>query len=67
MSKAEEKFEFTEEEMIELVKLLKAWRKRLEKHPEVPDYTALLQVESHFMRRLTELVSKRYFKEKGLD
>lgn len=66
MSKDEDKFGLTEEELIECIKVLRQWRTKMAKHPEVPDNTAILSLEQHFMNRLREIVTSAYFKEKGL-
>jgi len=63
----EDKYEFTEDELVELAKIIKEWRKRLFRHPESSDHIALLQLEQHLIRRMSELVTKRYFKDKGLE
>lgn len=65
--KEEDKYQFEEDELIELVKIVKSWRMKLHKHPESSDHIALLQLEQHLLRRLDEIVIKRYRKEKGLE
>ena len=65
--KKEDKYQFEEGELVELCKIIKEWRKKLSKHPESPDHIALLQLEQHLTKRLTEIVTKKYFKEKGLE
>jgi hypothetical protein len=65
--KAEDKYEFTEDELVELMHIEKEWRKKLFRHPESSDHIVLLQLEQHLERRLTEIITKRYFKEKGLE
>lgn len=62
-----DKYEFDENELVELAKIIKGWRKKLAKHPESSDHISLLQLEQHVTRRLTEIISKRYFKEQGLE
>jgi hypothetical protein len=63
----EDKYEFTEEELVELLQIVREWRKKLFKHPESSDHVALLQLEQHLVRRLEQIAIKRYFKEKGLE
>lgn len=65
--KAADKYQFDEEELLELVKIIRSWRQKLEKHPESSDSVALIQLEQHLLRRLDEIVIKRYRKEKGLE
>jgi hypothetical protein len=65
--KAEDKYEFTEDETVEIIKLLRSWRKKLFKHPESQDHIYLLQCEEYFVKKLTDILKKRYFKEKGLE
>ena len=63
---ASDVYEYTEDQMIQYIKTLREWRKALFKHPESPDYVATKTLEDHFMRRLADLTTKRYYKEKGL-
>jgi len=62
-----DKVVFDEDELSELIKVIKSWRIKLEKHPESTDHVALLNTEVHFRRRLDEIVTKRYYKDKGID
>lgn len=66
-SKKEDKYQFEEDELIDLCKTVKLWRQKLYRHPESSDHVALLQLEQHLMRRIDEIVTKRYRKEKGLE
>jgi hypothetical protein len=67
VKKEDDKYQFTEDELIELAKIVRSWRMKLFKHPESSDHVALLQLEQHLLRRLDEIVIKRYRKEKGLE
>lgn len=66
-AQAQDKYDFTEEELLAILKQVKDWRRLLLKHPESPDHVAMLQLEKHVTLRLNEMVTKRYYKEKGLD
>jgi hypothetical protein len=65
--KKEDKYQFEEDELVELTKLIRTWRQKLFRHPESSDHIACLQLEQHLLRRLDEIVTKRYRKEKGLE
>lgn len=64
--KPEDKYEFTEEELLEMLRQVKAWKKELFKHPESPDFIKLQELELHLTRRCEAIVTKRYWGEKGL-
>lgn len=65
--KPDDKYEFIEEELIEIKKAVQGWKKKLDKHPEGQDFITLKQYEDHLIRRLNELIWKKYKVEKGLE
>jgi len=65
-SKPEDKYDFTEEELLDILKQVKSWKKQLAKHPESPDFIELQKLEQHLTRRVEAIVTKRYWLEKGL-
>lgn len=65
--KKQDKIVFDEDELVQVIRTIKEWRMKLSAHPETPDHIALLNTETHFRRRLDEIVTKRYYKEKGLE
>lgn len=60
------KYEYTEDELIELKKILKSRMTSLAKHPEGPDYISTKQLDDYLTRRLSDIAWKRYKSEKGL-
>jgi len=62
-----DKYNFTEEELIEIKKFIESKRKQLSKHPESPDYIAIWTFEQHLIKRLQEIAWKKYKTEKGLE
>ena len=65
--KVETKYEYTEDELIEIKKLIEPKRKLLFGHPEGPDYQAVWGFEQHLIRRLSAIAWEKYTKDKGLD
>lgn len=61
-----EGYEFTEEQLLEILNFLEEKRKLLLKHPESPDHIAMWQLEQHIISRLNKISWDRYQKEKGI-
>ena len=61
-----EGYEFTEEQLIEILNFIEEKRKNLLKHPESPDHIAMWQLEQHIMTRLNQLSWQRYQKDKNI-
>lgn len=61
-----EGYEFTEEQLLEILNFLEEKRKLLFKHPESPDHIAMWQLEQHVISRLNKISWDRYQKEKGI-
>jgi hypothetical protein len=61
-----EGYEFTEEQLLEILNFLEEKRKLLFKHPESPDHVAMWQLEQHIITRLNKISWDRYQREKGI-
>lgn len=61
-----DKYDLTEEELLELLKYVKSWKAKLAKHPESPDFIKLQEMELHCTRRVEAIVTKRYWAEKAI-
>jgi len=61
-----EGYEFTEEQLLEILNFLEDKRKLLLKHPESPDHIAMWQLEQHIITRLNKISWDRYQNEKGI-
>lgn len=62
-----EGYNFTEEELVDLRKIIHDKRVLLSKHPECIDHQAILGFEQHLDRRLSEIAWNKYKKEKGIE
>ena len=61
-----EGYEFTEEQLLEILNFIEEKRKLLFKHPESPDHVAMWQLEQHIITRLNQISWQRYQREKGI-
>jgi hypothetical protein len=61
-----EGYEFTEEQLLEILNFLEEKRKLVLKHPEGPDHIAMWQLEQHVIQRLNAISWSRYQKEKSI-
>jgi hypothetical protein len=61
-----EGYEFTEEQLLEILNFIEEKRKLLFKHPESPDHVAMWQLEQHIIMRLNQISWQRYQREKGI-
>lgn len=64
--KPPEGYQFTEEQLIEILNFIEGKRKLLLKHPESPDHIAMWQLEQHILNRLNQISWQKYMKEKGI-
>lgn len=66
MSDTVKNYTFEEDELVQMIKLVQSWKKKIEPNVESPDYVATKIYEEHLLRRLKEIVSKREMSKLGV-